>query len=669
MPLPRVVLVIIALATARVQGSEPEFTAYKRDYQESGCCAANGGTTPADEVRLSPVDGVARTCGDTADVANGHCKTMFGYALMSGEPSNETVVLTTLVDGAVAVERGVSSVTLEVFSEETATVSSRILSRTVVIDPSFESVKTFVEGLQPDSQYWYRFLRGDDASALARTRTLPNDASEIRMVSMSCSNLYVGGLGPYCKAAIEASDAHFGVHLGDFVYEFGTEVLGNTSIWQNAFPSMDGTVRMEPPEGIGHQPGYLITARERRDRMAVYLQDPCAKALFQSMPFFFVQDDHDAINNHGAPGELNPFNDNERYMNFHRSDVHGDYETRILVQNMATRTVLPVRSAEQLYPTEQEAITQPWVVRDVGLMRMVFPESRMFRVGEIYNTKSIDEDYYRSLSASESIPELVAHERTFTPLKEDPARSMFGAEQLEIIEGELATTPSDEWFFLFNSVPLSFRMDHEVLDALGTLVALQIADIPTTMLAAVPSLTEVMTGAPYNRSIGESDGCGGFRAECRHLHTLLNARQKAHVVSGDMHQLTFWNATGDAQVNEVTVPSISMPSDAMEFAAVLDVLPLLGQLVPGLNANRTGKELFADVYDIIAEGTHYNDFWNNGFVVSTVTPEKVSHTAHVAFIWDLDNDYFPIADDKRVWTMRTQEYTVAAACDICAPTR
>ena len=650
MALPKLVA---ALAFALTATDASEFLSYKADYQAAGCCASNG---TASKVQLSSVDGAARTCADTADVANGHCETMFGYALMSGEPSNETVVLTTLVDGATAVERGVTSVTLEVFSEETATASSRILSRTVAVDPTFESVKTFVEGLQPDTHYWYRFSSADDKSALARTRTLPNDASEIRMVSMSCSNLYIGGLGPYCKAAVEASDAHFGVHLGDFVYEFGTEVLGNLSIWQNAYPSFDGVVRMEPPNGMGHQPGYLITARERRDRMGVYLQDPCAKALFQTMPFFFVQDDHDAVNDHAAPDEINPFNDNERYEGWHMTELHGDYETRVLVQNMATRTVLPVRSAGKLYPTEQEALTEPWVIRDVGLMRMVFPESRMFRVGQLYDTKDIDDDYFRSLSASEAIPELVAHDRTFEPIKEDPARSMFGAEQLAIIEGELASTPADEWFFLFNSVALSFRVDHEVLDALGTLVILQIADIPTTMLAAVPYLTEVMTGMPWNRSIQETDGCGGYRAECRHLHTLLNARQKTHVVSGDMHQLTFWNATGDAQVNEVTVPSISMPSDAMEFGAVLDLLPALGLLVPGLNASRTGKELFADVYDTIAEGTHYSDYWNNGFVVSTVTPEKVSHTAHLAFIWDLENDYFPIADDKRVWTTVTQEY-------------
>ena len=87
-------------------------------------------------------------------------------------------------------------------------------------------MKVDADGLDPATEYWYRFRFQEATSAAGRTRTAPgedDDVRRLRMAVVSCANMQAGWFTPYRHLAARG-DLDLVVHLGDYFYEYAPAV-------------------------------------------------------------------------------------------------------------------------------------------------------------------------------------------------------------------------------------------------------------------------------------------------------------------------------------------------------------------------------------------------------------------------------------------------------------
>src|SRR3954463_8515650 len=84
------------------------------------------------------------------------------------------------------------------------------------------SARTFVKGLKPDHQYFYRFVTKDSKSRVGRFKTAPplNSNKPIRIAFYSCQH-YEAGFYNAQRAIANERDLDLVLCLGDYVYEYG----------------------------------------------------------------------------------------------------------------------------------------------------------------------------------------------------------------------------------------------------------------------------------------------------------------------------------------------------------------------------------------------------------------------------------------------------------------
>src|SRR5918996_761642 len=211
----------------------------------------------------------------------------FALGVASGDPLPDGVALWTRIapdpvapDGLGGVPRPHQPIPVrwEVATDGTFGARSLVRRGVATADPSLaHSVHVEVEGLGPDRVYWYRFLTGDEASPVGRTRTAP--APNARLSSMafafvSCQNSPAGHYTALRHLAEDDLDVVF--HLGDYIYEGGAT----------------GSI------GRAHLPtAETFTLADYRVRYGQYKADPDLQAAHASAPFVVVFDDHEVENN------------------------------------------------------------------------------------------------------------------------------------------------------------------------------------------------------------------------------------------------------------------------------------------------------------------------------------------------------------------------------------
>jgi alkaline phosphatase D len=185
------------------------------------------------------------------------------------------------------------------------------------------TAKVDASGLSAGTTYFYRFI--DDAgvvSPVGTTRTLPaaNTAS-VSFAVFSCSLYSEGFFNTYDAAS--KSDAQFAIHLGDYLYEYGTDPkqFGNTDavkLGRVIAPAND-----------------MVSLSDYRTRYALYRSDVSLQAMHAKMPWITVWDDHEFANNAYVGGAEN-----------HNSATQGDWITR---KNIAARVYhewMPIRTPD-----------------------------------------------------------------------------------------------------------------------------------------------------------------------------------------------------------------------------------------------------------------------------------------------------------------------------------
>jgi alkaline phosphatase D len=207
----------------------------------------------------------------------------FTLGVASGDPLDDGVVIWTrlaldpLADGGGMPQEAIR-VVWEVAEDER--FSTLVARGGVDASPlRAHAVHVEVDGLRPARPYWYRFRAGTWESPVGRTRTAPAagaNVDRVRFGFASCQNWEQGYFTAYRHLANEDLDVV--LHLGDYVYEYGTQ--------ENAVRQVAG-------------PETTVLAGYRQ-RYAQYRTDPDLQAVHAAFPFIVTWDDHEVDNDYAG---------------------------------------------------------------------------------------------------------------------------------------------------------------------------------------------------------------------------------------------------------------------------------------------------------------------------------------------------------------------------------
>ncbi|WP_159664470.1 alkaline phosphatase D family protein [Streptomyces mexicanus] len=259
---------------------------------------------------------------------------------------------------------------------------------------SDHTVKADVRGLEPATDYWFRFSAGGTDSPVARTRTAPArdaDLARLRFGVVSCANWEAGHFAAYRHLAARG-DLDAWLHLGDYIYEYAS----------GEYAARGTVVR---PHSPAHE---TVTLADYRLRHATYKTDPDLQALHHAAPVVAIWDDHEFADNAWAGGAVN-----------HTEGAEGTWSARAAAAKQAYFEWMPVRPAI-------EGTTY-----------------RRLRFGKLADLSLLDLRSFRSQQAA-----------TGSGSVDDTDRTITGRAQLDWLKAGLAASDTT-WRLVGNSVMIS----------------------------------------------------------------------------------------------------------------------------------------------------------------------------------------------------------------------
>ena len=244
---------------------------------------------------------------------------VFAFGVASGDPLADRVILWTHAK----IPASTASVALiwQVALDAAFTSVVRFGSLTATEATSF-TAKVDVTGLTAGASYFYRFVDAAGVtSTVGITRTLPaSAAASVKFAVFSCALYSEGFFHTYDAAA--RSDAQYALHLGDYIYEYGSDPVkfGNSNI---------------PGGRVASPANDIVTLNDYRTRHALYKSDLNLQALHAKMPWITVWDDHEFANNAYMQGAEN-----------HNPATQGDWTTRKNIAARAYHEWMPIRTPD-----------------------------------------------------------------------------------------------------------------------------------------------------------------------------------------------------------------------------------------------------------------------------------------------------------------------------------
>ena len=241
-------------------------------------------------IKLASVSG-ALAAGSALSACGGGDGVMvqFNYGVASGDPLTDRVILWTHAkyDGFA------TDVSLIYQVATDASFTNVVSTGTVTARESTGfTAKADATGLTAGSNYYFRFKSGSWVSPVGVTRTLPAvDVTSVKFAVFSCT-LYSAGFFNAYDAAVR-SGAQYAVHLGDYIYEYGSD------------PAKFGNGSAVALSRVTAPANEIVTLDDYRTRYAKYRSDPNLKALHAAMPWITVWDDHEFANNSWLDGAEN----------------------------------------------------------------------------------------------------------------------------------------------------------------------------------------------------------------------------------------------------------------------------------------------------------------------------------------------------------------------------
>ncbi|RZS82806.1 alkaline phosphatase D [Motilibacter rhizosphaerae] len=214
----------------------------------------------------------------------------FGLGVASGDPLPQSVILWTRLvapDPTAATPYAPRSVEVEWEVARDEAFGQVVQRGTAWAHRDLaHSVHVDVGGLQPGTDYHYRFRVGGHVSPAGRTRTAPALGSlpaATRWAVVNCQDWQNGYWPTFTGLAQEDLDVV--LHVGDYIYEYDPA---------SAFPDRRHTT----PDVLGLD--QLRTLGDYRARHAQYKTDPALQAAHLAFPWIVAWDDHETENNYAG---------------------------------------------------------------------------------------------------------------------------------------------------------------------------------------------------------------------------------------------------------------------------------------------------------------------------------------------------------------------------------
>jgi len=245
---------------------------------------------------------------------------LFTHGVASGDPLEDGFVIWTRVTPA-----DLGS-TVEVFYEVALDPDfvDRVEAGTTMTGAAVDfTAKLDVRGLVWGRDYYYRFSAQGRTSMVGRARCAPKggEAKALRFAVTSCASYGHGYFHAYRRIA-EREDLDAVLHLGDYIYEYGTGEYGSVREYEPA-----------------HE---IVTLADYRMRFAQYRRDPDLQALHQQHPVIPIWDDHESANDSYEDGAEN-----------HQLDTEGTWTARKQAARQAYFEWMPIRDPgmQRIYRT------------------------------------------------------------------------------------------------------------------------------------------------------------------------------------------------------------------------------------------------------------------------------------------------------------------------------
>ncbi|MHB9955187.1 alkaline phosphatase D family protein [Vibrio campbellii] len=504
-------------------------------------------------------------CG--SDDKNTVTTASFEHGVASGDPTQTQVIIWTRV----TTEASYVDVSWQVSATED--FSSIEQSGTFTTDTSRDfTVKVDVQNLNPNTQYYYRFMAGEASSIVGITQTLPEGSvDKASMAVVSCANYPAGYFNVYKEILEQHQKASFDVvlHLGDYIYEYGA-----------------GGYASEDAAALGREPSKgteCITLDDYRKRYAQYRQDEDLQALHAALPMIAIWDDHELANDAWKEGAEN----------HHNSE--GSFNDRRAAAAAAWTEWLPVR--ENTFSN-----------------MLIY---RQFAFGDLINLMMLDTrlvgrdqplDYF-SLDAPtmEAIGGLVAQSRS-------TERELLGTEQLAWLMN--AFNQEAKWNVLGQQVLMSrMELPSSVMLAMFQLFTATDEHKMDALLAVNNAIASYLADPssdtvklPYNL-----DAWDGYYVERERVYEIAKASSGNFVcLAGDTHNA--WSSElKDVSNNPVGVEfaTSSVSSPGLEEYLALEPVAI--------------AQMEYTLPNLVSE-LQWTDIKQRGFMRVTFTPEKAEST-------------------------------------------
>ncbi len=516
----------------------------------------------------------------------------FAFGVASGDPLTDRVILWTHAK----VPDSTADVALTWDVANDAAFKAVVRSGTVTATEAASfTAKVDVTGLTAGASYFYRFRDATGAtSTVGTTRTLPTaDVASVKFVVFSCALYSEGYFHAYDAAA--KSDALYALHLGDYIYEYGSDPkkYGNGSI---------------PGNRVASPANDIVTMNDYRTRHALYKSDLNLQAAHARMPWITVWDDHEIANNGYVNGAEN-----------HDPATQGDWVTRKNIAAKVYHEWMPIRTPDP-----------------ANLLKIY----RRFDFGSLFTLHMLDtrlegrdRQYDNYGDADGGIARYLAG---ITPnasgIRPDASRQMMSAEQQNWLSAGMQAS-SATWQLLGNqtimarmwlpgsvlsTVLASPAAAPAAINAYLTAKATRAAAGPGALTPTQTALLDPATNPRLPYSLDSWDGYPAQREAI--LQTVKTQGKRLVTLSGDSHNAWFTQLTtlaGDKVGVEFAGTSVS--SSGFEGAGLGTLASSIdgSALVPQLGNAAIGAGLG------LVDDVSYCDTTRRGYLVMTVTPAQV----------------------------------------------
>ncbi len=534
---------------------------------------------------------------------------VFGHGVASGDPLADAVILWTRVtpdESATADAEAEVGYTLAT----DAAMTDVVASGTVYTDASRDyTVKVDVTGLSAGASYYYQFSGKDgESSTVGKTKTLPEGSvSSVKLAVCSCANFPAGLFNVYREIA--NSDADAVIHLGDYLYEYGS----------NEYPTEDAEGRQPEPTA------EITTLAQYRQRYAQYHIDANLQAAHAAKPFICVWDDHELANDAYKDGAEN-----------HDETTEGSFSERRDAAEQAYHEWLPIRTGSDN--------THIYRAFDFGdLVRLHMLDTRI-----LARSKQLDYTDYMTASGLDTT--------AFMTAMADTSRILLGDEQSAWFGNSLATSGAT-WDVLGQQVLMGrMYIPADILTAMASLATVEDQQALATML-------ETYATAKYMQSLGMDidadvaaalavtapynlDAWDGYEVARQMLYAQIAGQSR------DVNLVALAGDTHNAWASQLTQGDSAI---GVEFATPSVTSPGL-ELYAGFGSDADLQAGFESAITTLIDDLKYLNAGNRGFMLVTFTPEKAS--CDWVFVDSIASSSYNVTTGKRMQVLAGTELTL-----------